>query len=456
MAWPESRRFGSARRFTCTVCVILSAIGTAYAQEAAPSLTPAQIAQTAIPSVVLIRSPTGLGSGFVATADGKIVTNFHVIEGATEASIVTSDRVEHKDIEVIALDKERDLAVLRIRGRKLKPLALADSKLAKAGDHVVAIGNPLGLGGTISDGLLSAIRELPELTVLQISAPISPGSSGGPVFNDHGEVIGVSTFLLLGGQNLNFAIPINVVKPLLAGDKGTPLAAHVTPARQRNIPHYPPSILSECPPEQLQTIVGAITRAINVGAPLYNQGNLEACYRIYEGAALDVQRTVQQCQGPKKALVDGIDNAKKLTGWSDKAWAMRDTFDGLLALTKPTTATSGATAVTRHIPLVPLSAIDECPAQDITSIAESISGAIHSGAPLYNSGNVEACFRIYEGAISEIDRKHSSCPAARHVLQEGIHNADQLTDWSAKAWALRDSFDGLMNAIATHAGATNR
>ena len=459
MACRESWRFGPGRRFTRMVAVILSITGTGitYAQDTAPNLTPAQIAQTATPSVVLIRSPTGLGSGFVAAADGKIVTNFHVIEGATEASIVTSDRVEHKDIEVIALDKAHDLAVLRIRGSKLKPLALADSKLAKAGDHVVAIGNPLGLGGTISDGLLSAIRELPELTVLQISAPISPGSSGGPVFNDHGEVIGVSTFLLLGGQNLNFAIPINIAKPLLAGDKGTPLAAHVTPARQRNIPHYPPSILSECPPSQMQTIVGAISQAINVGAPLYNHGNFEACYRIYEGAALDVQRTVQQCQGPKKTLVDGIDNAKKLTGWSDKAWAMRDSFDGLLALAGPKTAASGPTAaVTRHIPLVPLSAIDECPAQDLTSIADSISAAIRSGAPLYNSGNVEACFRIYEGAISEIDRKHNSCPAARRVLQEGIHNADQLTDWAGKAWALRDSFDGLMNAIATHAGAASR
>ena len=455
-AWPESRRFGSGRRFTSIVLLTLSMIGTTRAQDAAPSLTPAQIAQTAIPSVVLIRTPTGLGSGFIAAADGKIVTNSHVIEGATEASIVTSDRVEHKDIEVIALDKEHDLAVLRIKGQKLKPLALADSNLAKAGDHVVAIGNPLGLGGTISDGLLSAIRELPHLTVLQISAPISPGSSGGPVFNDRGEVIGVSTFLLLGGQNLNFAIPINVVKPLLAGDKGTTLAARATPARQRKIPHYSPSLLSECPPSQLQTIVGAITRAIDVGAPLYNQGNFEACYRIYEGAALDVQRTVQQCQGPKQALAAGIDNANKTTGWSDKAWAMRDTFDGLLALAEPKAAGSSATPVTRHIPLVPLSVISECPSEDITSIAESISAAIRSGAPLYNSGNVEACYRIYEGAISEIDRKHSSCPAARHVLQEGIHNADLATDWSAKAWALRDSFDGLMSAIATHAGAPSR
>ena len=457
IARPALRRFGTVRSFIGMVSIALSIVGTSGARDnSAPGLTPAQIAQAATSSVVLIRSPTGLGSGFVAAADGKIVTNFHVIEGATEASIVTSDRIEHKDIEVIALDKAHDLAVLRIKGQSLKPLALADSNLARAGDHVVAIGNPLGLGGTISDGLLSAIRELPELTVLQISAPISPGSSGGPVFNDHGEVIGVSTFLLSGGQNLNFAIPINIAKPLLTGNKGTPLAARATPAPQRNIPHYPPSLLKDCPPSQLQTIVGAISNAINVGAPLYNQGNVEACYRIYEGAALEVQRTVQQCQGPKQTLLSSVDNAKKLAGWSERAWAMRDTFDGLLALAKPTAAGSGTIAVTRHIPLVPLAAIDECPTQDITSITESITAAIHSGAPLYNSGNVEACFRIYEGAISEIDRKHNSCPAARRVLQDGIHNADQVNDWSAKAWALRDSFDGLLNAIATHAGAASR
>jgi serine protease Do len=456
-AWPESRRGGSRRRVTWTAWAILSLIGATHADEKAPTLTPAQIAQTAIPSVVLIRSPTKLGSGFVATVDGKIVTNFHVIEGATEASIVTSDRVEHKDIEVIALDQAHDLAVLRVRERNLKPLALADSSLVKAGEHVIAIGNPLGLGGTISDGLLSAVRELPHLTILQISAPISPGSSGGPVFNDHGEVIGVSTFLLSGGQNLNFAIPINIVKPMLAGDKGTPLAAQATPVRHRNIPHYPPSLLNECPASQLQTIVGAISQAIDIGAPLYNQGNFEACYRIYEGAALEVQQTVQQCQGPRQALIHGIDAAKKLTGWSDKAWAMRDAFDGVLSAAVPTTAVgSSATPVTRHIPLVPLRVVDECPTEDITSITESISAAINSGAPLYNSGNVEACFRIYEGAISEIDRKHSRCPAARDVLQQGIHNADQLSGWSAKAWALRDSFDGLLNAIAAHAGATSR
>jgi S1-C subfamily serine protease len=422
---------------------------TVQGQGPTPNLTPAQIAQAAIPSVVLIRTPTGVGSGFVAAKDGKVVTNFHVIRNAAQAVVETSDGAKYKDVEVIALDETRDLAVLRIRAPGLKPLSLGDSALSKPGEHVVAIGNPLGLGNTVSDGLLSGIRNLKQLALLQISAPISPGSSGGPVFNDHGEVIGVSTLLLTGGQNLNFAIPINAVKTMLSGDKGKPLATYAATSQHRDIPDHPLSLLNHCPTPQLQTVVGAISQAINVGAPLYNQGNIEACYRIYEGAALEVQRTVLECPGPKKALADGISHAEKLSTWSDKAWAMRDSFDGIIALAQKSGggASASASAIQRHVPQVPPSVIDECPSEDVTAIASSIDAAINSGAPLYNSGNIEACFRIYEGAISEIDRKFSRCPAARQVLQTGVSRADQLDGWAAKAWALRDSFDGLTNAI---------
>ena len=443
--------------FAGITLVIMSFVGTLSAGTQVPALTPAQIAQIAIPSVVLIRTPTGLGTGFVAAAGGKIVTNFHVIRGAAQASVVASDRVEHSDVEVIALDETRDLAVLRVASLKLQPLALADSGLSQAGEHVVAIGNPLGLGNTVSDGLLSAVRELPQLSVLQISAPISPGSSGGPVFNDHGEVIGVSTFVLAGGQNLNFAVPINVVKPLLAGNQGSTLASHVKAVPHRNVPVHSRSLLDGCSTQQFEAVVSAIGQAIDVGAPLYNQGNFEACYRIYEGAALGVQQRVQQCQGPKQALLAGVEEAKKHAGWSDKAWAMRDAFDGLLALHSPAAqAPRTATPVERHIPLVPLSVVAACPTQEMTSIAQAIEAAIRSGAPLYNSGNTEACFRIYEGAISEIERKPNRCQAAYEVLQQGIHNADGASDWAAKAWALRDSFDGLLNAIATQAGEAQR
>ena len=434
--------------YLIAIVAVTFASGSIYGQEQTPNLTPAQIAEIAIPSVVVIKTPIGLGSGFVAAPEGKIVTNFHVIRGASQATVVTSDRVEHKDVEVIALDEAHDLAVLRISAPGLRPLPLADSSTSKPGEHVVAIGNPLGLGVTISDGLLSGIREFPKATFLQISAPISRGSSGGPVLNDRSEVIGVSTFLLAGGQNLNFAVPINAVKRMLEENKGTPLAASAAAAPPRNIPNHPLSLLNGCPAPQLQTVVSAISRAINVGAPLYNQGNIEACYRIYEGAAMEAQRTVAECPGPKQALTDGLSNAEKLASWSEKAWAMRDSFDGILAVARKNGTTE------RHVPEVPQSVIDECPSEDIAAIASAITAAINSGAPLYNSGNVEACFRIYQGAIGEIDRKFSRCQAAREVLHDGIRNACRLTGWPAKAWALRNSFDGLMNAVGKRQGAS--
>ena len=105
-------------------------------------------------------------------------------------------------VEVWNGDRQRDLVILRIQAQKLPILALGDSNAIRPGDAVVAIGHPLGLEDTVSNGLVSAIRKVDaDMTVLQISAPIAPGSSGGPIFNDHGEVIGVATAIMLGGQN---------------------------------------------------------------------------------------------------------------------------------------------------------------------------------------------------------------------------------------------------------------
>ncbi len=441
------------RRFYFLAPIFLTTTAASGGAEPIPALTPARIAEIAIPSVVLIRTAAGQGSGFVAAPDGKIVTNYHVIQGADAAIVVTSDGVEHKDVEVIALDTAHDLAVLRIGARTLKPLTLADSSLSKPGEHVVAIGNPLGFGDTISDGLLSGVRALKNLTFLQISAPISPGSSGGPVFNDRGEVIGVSTFVVSTGQNLNFAIPINAVKSMLASNKGSPLSAYAAAAPRRSIPVHPLSLLDDCSPSELQSVVGAIAQAIDVGAPLYNQGNFEACYRIYAGAALEVQRGVSRCVGPKKALSVGLATAEKQSNWSAKAWAMRDSFDGLIAVVLKKEGRAGAiVAVERHVPLVPSSALDACPTDDVASIATALGEAVESAAPLFNGGNAQATVRIYEGAVGEIDRKYARCEGARQVLRDGLRNADQADGWPAKAWALRDSFDGLGNAIAARRG----
>jgi S1-C subfamily serine protease len=424
----------------------LLAIGLGGCASGFGALTPAQIADRTLPSVVLIRTPTGLATGFVATPDGKIVTNFHVIRGAKQAIITTADHTEYRDVEVTAADEPHDLAVLQIPASNLQPLTLADSSLVKPGEHVVAIGNPLGLGGTVSDGLLSAIRQAGQVPILQISAPISPGSSGGPVLDDRGQVIGVSTFLIKGGQNLNFAVAINAVRPMLASNHQHTLAEIAAMTPVRHVPSHPANFLDRCPVAQIKTMIDAMRRAVQLGGPLYDQGNAEAAYRIYESAALDIQHTTPDCAGPKQALSDGLAAAETKSKWTEKVWAMRDSYDGIVAAVVKI-AKHGSFGIARHIPDVAQSVIDECPADDVSGISTAISSAIASGAPLYNEGNHEACYRIYAGAISEIDRKYPNCPAAIQVLNTGLRTADQLSTYEPKAWALRDAFDGLMNAI---------
>jgi serine protease Do len=421
------------------------------APSSAAALTPAEIAESAIPSVVLIRVPAGLGTGFVVAPDGRIVTNYHVVRGAGEPIIVAADGREFKEVEVIAVDEPHDLAVLRIGAHGLKPLILGDSSTAKPGEHVVAIGNPLGLGDTVSDGLVSAIRDLPQQRrMLQITAPISPGSSGGPVFDDRGDVIGVSTLVIGGGQNLNFAVPINAVKPLLAPDRAGPLAASTLPPRGRNAPAQP-SLPGDCPGPQLQTIVARISRAVAVGTTLCDQGNLEACYRIYAAAALDSAKSGAACPGPKRALLDAVAKADRHTSWVDKIRALRETFDRILALavSKPAGTAEERVSATRQgqAPPDPPTVLNDCGRDQIASIVGDLTSAIARTAPLYAQGDVETCYWIYEGVISEIDRRVAGCPAAKQALQAGLQDADRRGSWHEKAWALRDAFDGMVGAI---------
>ena len=154
------------------------------------------------------------GSGFIVKPEGVVVTNYHVIERAHTASVKTADGDIYDGALVVDADKRKDLVILRIKALNLPVAQLGDSDKIEVGQHVIAIGNPLGLTGSVSDGIVSAIRQVEGYKVIQLTAPISPGSSGGPLLNDFGEVIGV-TFAGLGGQNLNLAIPINYVKPLV-------------------------------------------------------------------------------------------------------------------------------------------------------------------------------------------------------------------------------------------------
>ena len=170
-------------------------------------------------SVVLVMSfdansqPHAIGSGFFVGDGTLIVTNYHVIEGSSGVVIKqTSGDVVAIDT-VAGVDFGHDLVILRSPSEG-KPLKLA-TRTPEIGEDIIAIGNPKGLEGTLSKGIVSGLREEEGSSYYQITAPISPGSSGGPIINDKGEVLGVSTFFVKGGQNLNFAMPAAYVHRLL-------------------------------------------------------------------------------------------------------------------------------------------------------------------------------------------------------------------------------------------------
>jgi len=167
------------------------------------------------PTTVLVKAyklkGVSIGSGFFISQN-RIVSNRHVFEGAFDAIARLTNGEECKVLKVVAESKQHDLICVEIEKPKTSiiPLIL-EPKLPEVGDHVVVVGNPEGFEATVSEGIVSAIREI-EIpfyggVVIQITAPISPGSSGGPVVNMEGEVIGVASMTFVGGQNLNFVIP---------------------------------------------------------------------------------------------------------------------------------------------------------------------------------------------------------------------------------------------------------
>ena len=174
-----------------------------------------------VDSIVVIsaldKKESRMGSGFIIKEDGLIVTNAHLIAHTQKIMVKLRNKKIYQPADLVSSSPDKDIAVLKINARDLKPVKLGNSNKVQIGERVVTIGNPLGLESTISDGLISAWRTVKGgFKVLQISVPLSQGSSGGPLFNLKGEVIGVTTGSYLKGQNLNFAIPINDVKPLLA------------------------------------------------------------------------------------------------------------------------------------------------------------------------------------------------------------------------------------------------
>ena len=191
------------------------AIATVNAQN------PQQIAKKALASTMLLvmedvnGQPLSLGSGFFIRS-GQVATNLHVVKGASRGYAKMIGQKTKYNIEgITAVDAKRDLVILKISVLGAQVIPLGDSGTVQVGAPIYAVGNPRGLEGTFSQGIISSIRKVGTDKILQLTAPISPGSSGGPVLNDKGQVIGVSVATFRGGQNLNFAIPSNYLKKLM-------------------------------------------------------------------------------------------------------------------------------------------------------------------------------------------------------------------------------------------------
>jgi len=209
----------------------IASVSSTLSQENLPA-----IVKKVEPSVVVIMTYDEegeilvQGSGFFISKNGDVVTSLHVLQGAIRAEVKTADGNVYPVKNILAEDQESDLILVsvEISTNAVHPLPISRS-LPEKGEWIIVIGSPLGLEQTVADGIVSAVRKIPALTsgtyenIIQITAPISQGSSGSPVVNMKGEVIGIATFLIVEGQNLNFAVPTERLARL-SPDKSQTLA----------------------------------------------------------------------------------------------------------------------------------------------------------------------------------------------------------------------------------------
>lgn len=196
-----------------------------YTVKSPDRITTAEAAELYAPSVVLVKTAAGLGSGFFINRKGYLITNFHVIAGEKHISVTQFlkegkilRRILHKEVEIVATAPFHDLAILRLEDfdTEITPVVFDPDENLSVGETVFAIGNPLGLERTVTEGVLSQThRNFGGILYLQIDAPVNPGNSGGPLFNARGQVVGIINMGVPTMEGLNFAIPARHARYIL-------------------------------------------------------------------------------------------------------------------------------------------------------------------------------------------------------------------------------------------------
>jgi hypothetical protein len=211
---------------------LLSAL-SAPAQQSPPNIS--ELVKSTVDAVVLIvvndenGKPVAEGSGFIVSSDGRIVTNHHVVAGARSATVKLNNGAFFAVDGIVADDPDHDLTIIKVSGKNLPTLGLANSDTVLVGDHVLAIGSPLGLENSVTDGIVSALRDDSKgRSWIQTTAPASHGNSGGPLLLMNGKVVGILTWKASEGENLNFAVPSKLIAPLLADSTVRPLGIPAT------------------------------------------------------------------------------------------------------------------------------------------------------------------------------------------------------------------------------------
>jgi hypothetical protein len=243
----------------------------------------------------------GQGSGYVFSGDGTIITNYHVVRGAKSLSVKVPGREPYRIDSILGYEIDHDVAAVQVSGASLPALSTEAIEEPKVGDRVVAIGAPLGLESTVSEGIVSAIRDAGTMHIIQTTASISPGSSGGPLLNEFGKVIGLTTSTVLNGQSINFVVssrhvsellnrkqPMSLEEMLRQTQVTDQLPANTIPIQARNVMQLPFTITGQQGAilEGTYTISGGSGRDVGVmvvgagGVMILNSGRVSGSGQI--------------------------------------------------------------------------------------------------------------------------------------------------------------------------------